>query len=419
MLVKNGLETIGAFNIFTRLRLQTRALLGVLLATALAPAMGQTTAPIALPDLKTAETLGAELFARSGSTGMVLVVVRDDQVFFHGYGENAPQSGQAPASDSVVRICSLTKIFTSDVLTKLVLDKTVRLEDPLQSYAPAHKVVPIRNKIITLEDLATHTSGLPREVGSAPRHTPHFTFPDRATRWRWLPNQYLRSTPGSEALYSNVGFDLLGDALAAAAHKQYAALLAERTLQPLDMYGTTYFPNVEQCARLMTGAYEEGPCTATEETAGSSGLYSTPRDMAIWLKYLLGTGGPGIPAQNPAAQASYLRVADLTREAGLDHAGKPYGIGLGWMHLGAPGDPSEIVQKTGGGAGFQTYIALHHPSRTAIFVAATDGMGESHQNLFEGANDVLLALAGLPPLPKDAPKRVKAAKKRVRRIRSH
>jgi len=396
------LETNGGSPIFARLRLRVHAVLVVMLAVALTPVVAQTVAPSTVPDLKTAETLGAELFSRTGPTGMVLVVVRGDQVFFHGYGETSPMSGQAPTTGSVVRICSLTKIFTADVLTKLVQDKTVSLEDPLQRYAPARAVVPIRNKAITLKDLATHTAGLPRELGSAPRYTPHFTFPDRATRWHWLPNQYLRNTPGSAALYSNVGYDLLGDALSAAAHKQYAALLEERTLQPLNMYGTTFFPSAEQCARLMTGAYDEGPCTVTEETTGSSGLYSTPRDMAIWLKYLLGTGAPGLPAQGAAAQASYLRVADLTREEGLDHAGKPDSIGLGWMHLGAPGDPSEIVEKTGGGAGFQTYIALHHPSRTAIFVAATDGSGETHENLFKGTNDILLALAGLPPLPRPA-----------------
>ncbi len=139
---------------------------------------------------------------------MVLVVVRNDQVFFRGYGETAPNSHQVPSRDSLLRLCSLTKIFTTDVLTKLVADKTVRLDDPLQRYAPKGTVVPKRNGPITLADLATHTSGLPRELGNAPAGTPHFTFPDYRTRWRWLPNQRLRSTPGATALYSNVAFDL-------------------------------------------------------------------------------------------------------------------------------------------------------------------------------------------------------------------
>ena len=267
-------------------------------------------------------------------------------------------------------------------------------------------------------DLATHTAGLPRELGKAPGTTPHFDFPDYATRWRWLPNQRLRSTPGTAALYSNVAFDLLSDALQSAAHQQYAAVLAQRTLNPLHMQHTTFFPNAAQCSQLLRGVSDEGPCTVTEATAGSSGLYSTAGDMAVWLKYLLGTGGPGVPAQDPAAQAIYIQPASLIRQKGLDHAGKPTGIGLGWIHILPNDDPSHIVEKTGGGAGFETYIAINHARRTAIFLAATDGT-ESHLNLYNAANKMLLAIAGLPPLPAPEPSSDSApAKKHARRHRS-
>ena len=357
-----------------------------------------------LPDLQSVDALGSDLFLQSGSTGMVLVVVRDNQVFFRGYGETAPNSHQTPTQDSLLRLCSLTKIFTTDVLTKLVADKTVRLDDPLQHFAPPHVVVPKRVQSITLADLATHTSGLPRELGNAPHGTPHFTFPDYRTRWRWLPNQRLRSTPGTAALYSNVAFDFLSDALQAATHKQYAALLAERTLNPLHMQHTTFFPSEEQCSHLLISAHDEGTCTVTEPTAGSSGLYSTATDMAIWLQYLLGTGGPGTPSQDPAAQAVYILPSHLVSQKGLDHAGEPTGIGLGWIHILPVDSPSHIIEKTGGGAGFETYIAINHSRRTAIFLAATDGSVDTHLNLFNAANKLLLAVAGLPPLPPPPPK---------------
>lgn len=347
---------------------------------------------------------------------MVLVVVRDNQVFFRGYGETAPGSRQLPTQDSLLRLCSLTKIFTTDVLTRLVADKTVSLDDPLQRYAPPGIVVPGRVHPITLLDLATHTSGLSRELGNAPRGTPHFTFPDYALRWRWLPHQRLRSVPGTAALYSNVAFDLLGDALQSASHTQYAALLDQRTLQPLHMRHTTFFPGTEQCSHLLLGTYDEGPCTGTEETAGSSGLYSTAADMTIWLKYLLGTGRPHVPEQDPAAQAVYIAPSKLVSQKGLDHAGEPTGVGLGWIHILPSDSPSHIVQKTGGGAGFTTYIAINHTRRTAVFFALTDGRGESHLNPFNAANKLLLAVTGLPPLPPPQPEpkarsRAKAAAK--------
>ncbi|MGA9427456.1 MAG: D-alanyl-D-alanine-carboxypeptidase/endopeptidase AmpH, partial [Terracidiphilus sp.] len=373
-------------------------ILFVLLASVSPPgARAQANAAPALPDLKSAGELGAELFAESGSTGMELVVVRGEQVFFRGYGETAPGSGQAPSEESLVRLCSLTKTFTADLLAKLVEEKMVGLNDPLQRYAPKGALVPKRGRAITLLDLATHTSGLPREVGSGPRDAPHFTYPDYRTRWRWLRNERLRSVPGTMALYSNVGFDLLSDALAAAAHKRYAALLSERTLKPLDMWGTTYFPNADECSRLLKSADDERACAATEATAGSSGLYSTARDMTIWLKYLLGTGGSAM-----AAQAVVIKPADLVRQRGLDHAGEPTGVGLGWITILPLDSESRIVEKTGGGAGFETYIAINHARRTAIFVAATDGAVDTHLNLFNAANKLLLAMAGLPPLPEPA-----------------
>ena len=381
-----------------------RTLLVVLLVLSLMSAFARAQPPASLPDIQSIGTLGTDLFLQSGSTGMVLVVVRDDQVFFRGYGETAPNSHQSPTEDSLLRLCSLTKIFTTDVLTKLVADKTVQLDDPLQRYAPAGMVVPKRVRPITLADMATHTSSLPRELGNAPPSRPHFTFPDYRTRWRWLQNQRLRSTPGTTALYSNVAFDFLGDALQSAAHKQYAALLAERTLSPLHMQHTTFFPNAEQCGHLLISAHEDGPCIATEATAGSSGLYSTAADMAIWLKYLLRTGGSGTPAQDASAQAIYILPSNLVSQKGLDHAGEPTGVGLGWIHILPIDSPSHIVEKTGGGAGFETYIAINHSRRTAIFLAATDGSVYTHLNLFDAANKLLLAVAGLPPLPPPPPK---------------
>jgi D-alanyl-D-alanine-carboxypeptidase/D-alanyl-D-alanine-endopeptidase len=365
----------------------------------LVPALAQSPQAPVLPDLSTAESLGAELFANSGAVGMVVVIVRGDKVFFHGYGETAPNSSVAPSADSVVRLCSLTKIFTTDVLAKLVKQQVVRLNDPLQRYAPKHVLVPLRVRPITLEDLATHTSGLPRELGARPPSTPPFAYPGFIARWQWLPRQQLATVPGSAALYSNIGFDLLSDALESAAHKPYAALLAEQTLNPLGMRQTTYYPNPIQCDRLLRPIHDEA-CAVTEATQGSAGLYTTPADMTIWLKYLLGTGGPTIPAQDFAARAVYLDPALLTKQVGLDHAGKPTGIGLGWMHLLPPGDPSHIIEKTGGGAGFSSYIAVLPARHIALFFAFSEGGGWK-QNAFKEANNILLNLAGLPPLPEE------------------
>jgi serine-type D-Ala-D-Ala carboxypeptidase/endopeptidase len=404
------------------MRLLPASLLLLRLSTAAAqaaPQIAPASPQITLHDLKDAEALGANLYANSGATGMVLVVVRGDKVFIHGYGETAPGSNVAPNEDSVIRLCSLTKIFTSDVLAKLAADHTVSLDDPLQKYAPEGVSVPQYapksvegpqiDAPITLLDLATHTSGLDREIATAPRHTPHFTYPDFATRWQWLPGAELKFQPGTQAFYSNVAYDLLSDALANATHESYATLLWSQTLKPLQMWETTYYPSASQCARLMQGAHNEGPCTVTENTEGSSGLYSTPADMAKWLRYLVGPGTPALPAQADAAHAVYLLPSSLKVMSGLEHAGRPAGIGLGWMHLGTNDDPFHVIEKTGGGAGFTTYIAIHPASHTALFVALTDGpphAGTPGFWIFHSSTDSLLALAGLPPLLQDSQRRI-------------
>jgi len=384
-----------------------RFLTSSLFLLSLFSAAAQTAPVVNLHDLKEAETLGADLFADSGATGLVLVVVRGNEVYFKGYGETVPGSHESPSLNSEVRLCSLTKIFTSDLLAKLVSDSKLHLDDPLRNYAPEGAIVPQKGAQITLEELATHTAGLEREIGTAPRRTPHFSYPDYETRWHWLASAQLKFTPGTQAFYSNVGFDLLSDALAEASHTPYAALLDTRTLKPLKMWNTTFYPNPGQCERLMTGAHEEGPCTITASTEGSSGLYSTPADMVKFLSYLAGTGAP---AQADDARRVYLLPSKLAGQYGLDHAGRPSGIGLGWMHVGGNESVSHIIEKTGGGAGFTTYIAIHPASHTALFVAITEGRHgwKGGFNLFKASNNGLLALAGLPPLADSPTRRVRS-----------
>jgi serine-type D-Ala-D-Ala carboxypeptidase/endopeptidase len=359
-----------------------------------------------LPQLQSADPVVADLFRRSGSTGMVVVVVRDNERWMQSFGQTYPGSHQKPSADSLIRLCSLSKIMTTDLLVKLVADGRVSLSDPLQKFAPRNVTVPVRTvrglsgRPITLRDLATHTSGLPREIAYPAGDAGHFTFPDYNFRWQWLPGYRLRFAPGTAAHYSNIGFDLLADALSAAAGKPYPQLFADRIAKPLGLRDTTLNPTAGECARLLIGAKNEGPCSNTTAAAGSGGMYSTANDMTRWLEYLLDL--PGVPVhQDPAATATYIQASELRWTQGLAHAGVPNGIGLGWVHLSQADDPATIIEKTGGGAGYTTYIALNPGRHIGIFVAATEGRHEG-ANIFRESNDLLTYLAGLPPVPADS-----------------
>src|SRR3984885_3964340 len=355
----------------------------------------------ALPQLQSADPFVADLFRGSGSTGMVVVVVRGNETWMQSYGQTYPGSRQKPNADSLVRLCSLSKIMTTDLLVKLVADGHGSLSDPLQKFAPRNVTVPVRTvrglsgRPITLRDLATHTSGLPREIAYPAGDAGHFTFPDYNFRWQWLPGYRLRFAPGTAAHYSNIGFDLLADALSAAAGKPHPQLFAERIAKPLGLRDTTLSPTPAECARLLIGAKNEGVCSDTTAAAGSGGMYSTANDMTRWLKYLLNL--PGVPMhQDPAATATYIPASELRWTQGIGRAGVPIGIGLGWVHLNQPDDPAMIIEKTGGGAGYTTYIALNPTRHIGIFVAATQNL-HAGPEVFRESNDLLIYLAGLTP----------------------
>src|SRR5262249_45354007 len=78
------------------------------------------------------------------------------------YGDPGP--GQPPLdANSVFEMGSISKVFTSTVLSEMVLEGTLKLEEPVQKFLPATVKIPSRNgKEITLGTLSTQNSGLPR-----------------------------------------------------------------------------------------------------------------------------------------------------------------------------------------------------------------------------------------------------------------
>jgi len=333
---------------------------------------------------------GVAMFLHSGAPGMVLVVVRGQDTAIQGYGETTKGNGHEPDGKSLLRLGSITKVFAGEVLAGLAKEGKVHLTDPLRLYASGASVPRFGDREITLLDLATHSAGLPREIGSAPPNTPQFTWPTRAFRWSWLSKYSLPWAPGTVAAYSNISFDLLADALATASGKSYAELLHEQNTGPLGMADTGLNPTTEQCERLITGTGLGGaaPCVNTEQNAGSGGLYSTGEDMAKWLQHNLATSDPRVWPALVLAHAVYRQRQTMTAAIGFDEAGPMTGIGLGWITMAAQGRLPMILQKSGGLQGNFTYLAIAPTRGVAAFfvmnefsaggftaaVAATNGL---------------------------------------------
>src|SRR5215831_18163800 len=114
---------------------------------------------------ETTEFTGQVLFLQSHVPALVLGVVRNGKTAVFGFGETSDGSGKPPDRQTLLRVGSLTKAFTGQVLASLVADGTVKLTDRLQDRIGWNVAIPRRSEHeIKLIDLVTHSSGLPREV---------------------------------------------------------------------------------------------------------------------------------------------------------------------------------------------------------------------------------------------------------------
>lgn len=338
------------------------------------------------------------IYYGSGATGMAMVVIDGNQRVFRSFGETRPGSNVHPQLDSLIRIASISKLMTSEMLVKLLDQGVVKLNDPLSKYAPPGARVPTYNGTpITLVNLATHTSALPREQPGGAAHRPVFVWPTREQRWNWLSTATLKTAPGSQAAYSNLAFDLLADALSTAAGKPYPQLFEEQITRPLGMKDTTFTPSPDQCKRLMVAEKGASPCNNTLAAIGSGGVYSTPGDMMRWMQQFLSSDFYARNNQADRMQTLIYQRPQLTRVIGMDVPGKADALGLGWVYMAPKNGRPGIIQKTGGGGGFITYMAMVPKNNVGVFVVVTRSPLTRFVNMSDGVNDLVSELSGHKP----------------------
>lgn len=234
---------------------------------------------------------------------------------------------------TIYRTASITKQFTALALALAEKDGKLRYSDPLLRWLPEARAVeglPDNGSPITLLQLATHTSGLPRWAGTrVERAGPLETWPDDLLRA--LPRTRMIHEPGTHFSYSNIAFALLGEAVARAAGRPFVDLVEQRILAPLQMTSSGFQLNEEQRGRLAVGYQlrDDGSVRTVSGLPESDGrylipsgsLYSSVEDLARFISFQLGYG----PEQ------------PLTREERRDFYGRlysargalSYGYGLG------------------------------------------------------------------------------------------
>lgn len=263
------------------------------------------------------DTAIAEEMAAQNLPGVAIGVVIDgDLAYSKGYGTTTLGKQIVPDADTVYRIGSITKSFTGLALLALRDDGVLDLDDTLAHWIPeaAGLVYPSRDtRPITLRQLATHTSGLPRMGTFDPEHAP-----SEDTVVKSLDGLALENAPGLVHVYSNLGFSLLGIIVGRAAHAPLHDVVAAKLLTPLGMTSTVWAA-ADVPAGKLAPAYTNDPAKPAETTPddlgasdGAGGIYSSVRDMARYAAFQLAAYPPRNDADTGAIKRATVREAHST-----------------------------------------------------------------------------------------------------------
>jgi len=276
------------------------------------------------------------------------------------YGSLAKDDARKPGGDTVFEIGSVTKVFTSLLLMDMVRRGEVALDDPIAKYLPSGVKVPERNgRKITLADVSTQSSGLPRMPSNFTPKDSANPYADYTVQqmYDFVSGYQLTRDIGSQYEYSNLAVGLLGHALSLRAGKSYEALVRERVCDPLSMSDTRITLTPGMKARLAIGhtaTLEAVPNWDLPTLAGAGALRSTVNDMLTFLAANLGF------TKTPLAQA----MAD---EVSIRKPAFP-GMEIAYAWHVETKDGSSIIWHNGGTGGYRSYIGFDPKARTGVVV---------------------------------------------------
>lgn len=324
------------------------------------PSLGQTPATPTDPSDALARLLQQR--AALEGEGLVAAVIDAQRVVIAGAARRASVREGAPGGDALFEYGSITKTFTALLLADMVQRHELRLDDAVEAVLPdGLKLRDSAGAPITWADLATHRSGLPR----LPSNLRDPTGPDPYDYSRQELLAFLAGWKASrprDALweYSNLGYGLLGEALAMRARSSYAAMLAERVLVPLGLSDLRLALRDAPVPGLLTGHDPGGrpvPPWRFDAIAGAGALVGSARSLARYAQAALGL------FDHPLKPAFALA---LTPRADGPHAQNR--IGLAWMT--GPLFDRRIANHDGGTGGFSSSIFIDIDRRRASLVLA-------------------------------------------------
>jgi CubicO group peptidase (beta-lactamase class C family) len=327
-----------------------------------------------LSDAEIRKILVDRIDVQHQSVGIVIGIIGPEGRRVVAYGQLERGDSRPLNGDTIFEIGSQTKVFTSLLLADMVQRGQLALDDPVAKYLPLTVKMPQRNgRSITLVDLATHTSGLPRSPGNIAPKDLHNPYADYTVEqlYQFLSTYHLTRDIGSKYEYSNLGGGLLGHVLARRAATDYEALVRSRICGPLDMKSTQITLTPELKTRLAVG--HDAALNPVENwnlptLAGAGAILSTANDLLAFLAANLGiTKSPLAPAM-----AAMLKVRRST--------GQPESkVALGWHVFTNHG--KEIIWHNGGTGGYRAWMG--YDAKAGVGVVAL-----SNTSTLGGVDDI-------------------------------
>ena len=302
----------------------------------------------------------------SGVLSGSVLVARNGMLFEKGY-DLADKDANVPNTPQTrFRIGSNTKQFTAMAILILQDRGKLHVQDRICLYVPN---CPQDWQPITIENLLTHTSGIPDYI-NAPDFLTFWLEPatpeELLARFKDLP---LEFRPGSRFKYSNSGYTLLGYIIERVSGESYATFLQQNIFTPLKMYNTGYDTTYPALSQHATGYYQGYIKPAPYDPSvlyAAGALYSTVEDLNIWDQALLAHK----LVSRQALDAMFTPHAACPQHGPggcLQH--QDMGYGYGWFIAAEP--QGKLIYHVGHIDGFFTYNGFY-PQRNLVVVVLSN-----------------------------------------------
>jgi CubicO group peptidase (beta-lactamase class C family) len=195
--------------------------------------------------------------------------------------------------DTIFDVASLTKVLaTVPALMVLYERGKLKLEEPVCTYLPEFKGS--GKEAITVRHLLTHTSGFGRNLSREP------DWSDFKSAFSLLCSQTPSEPPGSNFLYSDLNFIILGELGQRLAGMKWDEFCAREIFRPLKMVDTCFLPSQAVRSRIaptekigrgvLRGRVHDFKAQGMGGVAGHAGLFTTAADVARFARMVLNKG---------------------------------------------------------------------------------------------------------------------------------